>query len=169
MNPKKIKSPGINVGTSLILVAFVLLCLVAFAALSYSTAESDYRLSLQTMERKESYYSACNTAERQLQQLDTLFRSCYASASDETDYYSSIVSALSDKTGCTVTTDTKTPVISYSVPINKKESLHVTLRTCYPDTETGSDALFTIISYRTQSDSNTPDENTIQQNGGLLF
>ena len=47
---------GINVGTSSILVTFVLLCLVTFAALSFLSANSDYRLSKQTAQRTTDYY-----------------------------------------------------------------------------------------------------------------
>ena len=169
MNPKKVKNQGINVGTSLILVAFVLLCLVAFAALSYSTAESDYQLSEQTLTRKEAYYNACNNAEHKLQTLDTLLLSCYKSAGTEADYAAGILTALSGNADYTLTTDTMLPTISFTVAVTEKEILQITLRTCYPAAADPSATLYTITSYRTELLPGAMEEDTIQQNGGLLF
>ena len=49
-------SGGINIGTSSILVTFVLLALVTFAALSYMSARSDYVLSKEHADRTASVY-----------------------------------------------------------------------------------------------------------------
>ena len=147
MNAKNKKKAGVTVGTSLILVTFVLLCLVAFAALSFSTAQSDYSLSLQTAERKQSYYDACSTAEEKLQTLDRLFFQCYETHGKESEYLSSVADALSDSSEYTITREADAVSISFAVPVNTRENLVVVLNTRYPDT---SDSLFTSTSYKTE-------------------
>lgn len=68
MNEKR-NVRGINIGSSLILITFVLLCLIAFSVLSLASANSDFRLTEQVAERKSAYYEACNKAEERLQEL----------------------------------------------------------------------------------------------------
>ncbi len=51
---------GMSVGSSLVLVAFVLICIVAFAALSYSTAISDYRFTQEQARHQAQYYGSLN-------------------------------------------------------------------------------------------------------------
>ena len=60
----------INMGTSLLLVVFVVLCLVVFAVLSISTAQADYNLSSNQAELTSQYYEACNAAEELLAVID---------------------------------------------------------------------------------------------------
>ena len=45
MNGNKKHSPVVNIGSSLLLVIFLVLCLVTFATLSLSSARSDYGFS----------------------------------------------------------------------------------------------------------------------------
>lgn len=71
---KKKTRIGLNIGTSSILLVFVLLCMVTFAILSFVSANADYKLSSSLGERTSAYYEASNLAEQQLnaihQQLD---------------------------------------------------------------------------------------------------
>lgn len=59
----KEKKAGVNTGISLMLVIFVVMCIVTFAVLSYSSAMSDYNLSMKAVERTKLYYQACNRSE----------------------------------------------------------------------------------------------------------
>ena len=68
-NPKK-KPLRLNVGTSSILMIFVILCLVCFATLSIISASADNKLSNKVLERTTAYYNACNEAEISLSQID---------------------------------------------------------------------------------------------------
>lgn len=63
MKEKKSSYPPINIGTSFMLVIFILLCMVIFAILSLSSALRDYDYSKQKADRTKSYYEACNEAE----------------------------------------------------------------------------------------------------------
>lgn len=58
------KRGGINVGTSLVLVTFVLLLIITFATLSYVSARTDNRLTKDANARSEMYNAASNEAER---------------------------------------------------------------------------------------------------------
>ncbi|MCR5405898.1 MAG: hypothetical protein K6E88_03850, partial [Lachnospiraceae bacterium] len=68
---KKFKG-GVNVGTSSVLVSFVLLCMVSFAALTYLSAHSDYNLSKQTAQRTTEYYEANRMAELYMANIEGL-------------------------------------------------------------------------------------------------
>lgn len=63
MKEKKSSYPPINMGTSFMLVIFILLCMVIFAILSLSSALRDYDYSKQIADRTTAYYEACNEAE----------------------------------------------------------------------------------------------------------
>lgn len=63
MKEKKASYPPINLGTSFMLVIFILLCMVIFAVLSLSSALKDYDYSKQIADRTSAYYEACNKAE----------------------------------------------------------------------------------------------------------
>lgn len=63
MKTKKNSHPPINIGTSFLLVIFIVLCMVIFAALSLSSALKDYEYSQKSAQRTSAYYEACNQAE----------------------------------------------------------------------------------------------------------
>ena len=87
---EKKHSGGINIGTSSILVTFVLLALVTFAALSYMSARSDYVLSKEAADRTASYYDANRMAEIYLANIEALLSKHYRSAENEKAYYDGI-------------------------------------------------------------------------------
>ena len=66
---KKI-SFGTGTGSASILVIFVILCLVSFAALSIVSANADYKLSTKVLNRTTAYYEAVGKAQSLLAQLD---------------------------------------------------------------------------------------------------
>lgn len=63
MREKKSTYPPINIGTSFMLVIFILLCMVIFAVLSLSSALKDYDYAVQKADRTKAYNEACNEAE----------------------------------------------------------------------------------------------------------
>jgi hypothetical protein len=62
----KSKNVGLSVGTSSILVIFVLLCLTTFATLSMVSANADYKLTERAAEAVSDYYAADTIAEEML-------------------------------------------------------------------------------------------------------
>ena len=65
MKPKKI-SFGTHVGTSLILLIFMVLCLISFATLSLVNANADWRLTQKLYDRQLSINSASTEANAQI-------------------------------------------------------------------------------------------------------
>ena len=63
MKDKNSRTPILNIGTSSLLIIFVILCLVVFAALALSSAKSDLQFSEDLAQRKTAYYEASYRAE----------------------------------------------------------------------------------------------------------
>ena len=61
---------GLNMGSSSILVIFMVLCLVTLASLSMISAVSDHKLSVKVADRTTAYYTAVNKAEEKLAATD---------------------------------------------------------------------------------------------------
>lgn len=133
MNKKKNPAAFVNIGSSSLLVIFLVLCLVTFATLSLSSSKSDYAFSSRLAERKTSYYEASNKAETVLGQIDAQLAKSYEKSRDS--YFNGVEKDLSrlnlNVQGETVqlTTDFSTakPTLSYDIPLNEKQSLSVTL------------------------------------------
>ena len=103
MNGNKKHSPVVNIGSSLLLVIFLVLCLVTFATLSLSSARSDYGFSSRLAERKTDYYRASSQAETILDQIDTVLAEAYKDAPGT--YYSTVEKKLSALTPVVDTDD----------------------------------------------------------------
>jgi len=56
MKDRKTPAPMTNIGIASLLVIFLVLCLVVFAALSLSTATNDYKQSLKQAQHVTEYY-----------------------------------------------------------------------------------------------------------------
>ena len=77
---------NLNLGTSSLLLIFVVLSLVSFAVLSLSSALSDKKLTDKTVEKNVSYYEACNEAYEKLADLDKKLIDIYKTSTDEASY-----------------------------------------------------------------------------------
>ena len=167
--PKKKQkfTAGMNVGSSSILVTFVLLCLVTFAALSFVSAKTDNDLTVQTAERITAYYSADSIAEVNLANIDSLL-SKHARGLDENEYFASIDKLFADNSNYTITKENGNTYISYVIPVTARQDLHVTLKVVYPKHATADS--FIIEKWETVS-TYVPDETTTieEEKGGLLF
>lgn len=110
-----------GIGSSSVLVIFVILCLVSFATLSIVSANADYKLSTKILDRTTAYYAAVNQVEDELAQLDGLLQQTYESSSSITDYF-----------------DTTGEEVSFLIPVSDLQSLEVTVQILYPDSPDGS-------------------------------
>ena len=105
----------VNVGTSSILLIFVVLCLVAFATLSIVSANADYKLSRRVADRTAAYYEAANQAEKYIASIDKTLQSVYSTAESEEAYFATVGHSK-----------------SYLVPISDLQSLSIKLDILYP-------------------------------------
>lgn len=110
-----------GIGSSSILVIFVILCLVSFATLSIVSANADYKLSTKILDRTTAYYEAQNQAEESLAQLDNSLRRAYGTVSSSAEFF--------DLTGRET---------SFLIPVSDLQSLEVTVQILYPDNSDGS-------------------------------
>lgn len=72
MKKKSSSTPFVNMGTSLLLVVFLVLTLVTFAVLSLSSAKSDYDTNQRMAEHKKQYYEASTKAQVVVSKIDRL-------------------------------------------------------------------------------------------------
>mgnify|MGYP001068734622 CR=1 FL=1 len=63
MKKEKQESTVVNIGSSSLLVIFVVLCLATFAILSLSSAQSDHSFAERLAAHKTEYYKASSKAE----------------------------------------------------------------------------------------------------------
>ena len=66
---KRKNMTGISIGSSSVLVIFVVLCLTTFATLSLVSARADYKLTQRTAQATAEYYAADTKAEETFQKL----------------------------------------------------------------------------------------------------
>ncbi len=145
---EKKHSGGINIGTSSILVTFVLLALVTFAALSYMSARSDYVLSKEHADRTASYYDANRMAEIYLANIEALLSKHLDSSKTEQDYYDGVDALFADNDKIEVgQSDDGDKTLSYTIAVTNGQNLNVTLRVHYPDVK--DDRLFLIDKWTT--------------------
>lgn len=111
----KNKRYGVNVGSSSILIIFVVVCLVCFAALSIVSANSDFKMTRKMADREIAYYTACNDAYQALYDIDMTLQSLYESVDAEEEFY---IQAGTQK--------------SFAYPVSDIQSLQVTITIQYP-------------------------------------
>lgn len=144
---KKKLSSGLNVGSSSILVTFVLLCLVTFAALSFLSANSDYRLSRQAAKRTTDFYAANQMAEIYMANIEALLAKQTSFHPDEKDYMEAVPDLFADNDSIQVDTAASPVTLNYSIPVNDTQDLKVCLSVHYPDAQ--DSALFHILKWQT--------------------
>lgn len=163
---KKTFSAGMNVGSSSILVTFVLLCLVTFAALSFVSANADHELTLQTADRIKSYYSADSLAEINLANIDSLL-SKHAKECEEKEYFDTIEELFSDNSTYEIVREGEDTLIKYAITVSDVQDLNVTLKVVYPSHPTAD--TFIIKRWENVSTFVNTEGNFIEEKGGLLF
>lgn len=131
-NKEKQQSYFVNIGSSSLLVIFLILCLVTFAILSLSSAKSDHSFSQRLARHRQIYYEASAKAEETVEEIDLILAGA-AGSSDGFDHYLSSVSAAlneSQVNGISVNcnTEEKETVISFQIPAGESQSLQVALQ-----------------------------------------
>lgn len=111
----KRKGYGVNIGSSSILLIFVILCLVSFAVLSIVSAQTDYKLSCKLAERTTKYYKANNEVESYLRDLQASLEKIYEDSATAEEYFAV---AGHDTT--------------FSIQLSEQQMLNVHLTILYP-------------------------------------
>lgn len=132
------KGFGINVGSSSILMIFVLLCLVTFSTLSLVTANADYKLTAKTAESVSGYYEADAKAELLLASIDEkLIGLAKEASAGERFNLEALSESFSGLDGVTVTQQDGKVLIGFQVNIDDRRALQVSLQPVFPLQDAG--------------------------------
>lgn len=134
---KKKTGMSVSIGSSTMLLIFVVISLVSFSVLSLSSAITDKKFTEKVKHKNLTYYDACNLAEEGLCTIDTMLSQAYISCPDEAAYFAMV------SEGTTI-----------SIPISDYQELQVVLTYLYPKKE--GDSYYTIESYSLVN-TNTPE------------
>lgn len=140
----KQQSYFVNIGSSSLLVIFLVLCLVTFAILSISSARSDYSFSERMAEHKQSYYEASEKAETVVEEIDDILcevadnidqtglRSDGNASEGFPQYIANVSDALdgvqTDGISVRVEQSEEECIISFQVPAGDRQALQVGLQ-----------------------------------------
>ncbi len=130
MKKEKQDSTVVNIGSSSLLVIFLVLCLATFAILSLSSAQSDHSFAERLAAHKTGYYEASTKAEVITGEIDRILEETAASASG-TAYFSTVAMSLDGASleGVTISclTESALPSVSFQIPCGDSQALQVTL------------------------------------------
>lgn len=156
MKPKKDQDSFVNIGSTSLLVVFLVLCFLSFASLSLSSAMNDYSFALRMAGKISEYYEASNQAEDIAASVDEMLKTVYADVNAQDDAYYRALEAniergqIPDVDIRYVSSDTERPVISYEVLIGESEELLVELLVCSPEKDGCYYKILTWKKYRTK-------------------
>lgn len=105
--------PRIHIGTSLLLVVFVILCILILATLTFSSSLHDYQFSQKVATKTTAYYEASGRAQERLLEIDTRLKN----DQDLSQICDIVLTKM--PSGATV--------VSFEEPLNKTQVLAVTL------------------------------------------
>lgn len=115
----------VNIGSVLLFMTLIVLCLVIFSTLSLSGSVSEYQYSQKLAQHNREYYQACGQASETLRDIDDILNRAYAAS--PRDYYKRAESKLAALDGVETDFSGKTPTITYEAPLSRAQSLQVTL------------------------------------------
>ena len=123
---------GSSIGTSLILVVFITICLLTFATLSLVSAQSDNELSLSAAEKVMEFYDSEAMAQETLKKIDDELLSIYQESVDKESYYATVLKNFSDISGLHITND-EVIALTYMTRISDAEVITSQIQIIYPD------------------------------------
>jgi len=139
----KRKAFGVNIGSSSLLLIFVILCLVSFAALSIVSSNADYKLGKKVMDRTQLYYEASNQAQETLANIDKTLQEAYKECNGDSDAYFKAVGHSS----------------SFQIEISDLQDLQISIEILYP--EKSGDTFYKVTKYKVVTKDNVSYDNTL--------
>lgn len=125
---KKRQGMSVSIGSSTMLLIFVVISLVSFSVLSLSSAVTDKKFTENVKIKNLAYYNACNIAEEEIGIIDATLARAYASCESEEAYYNEVSNES-----------------LIQVPVSEYQELQVVLKHLYPLKE--GDTYYQIESY----------------------
>lgn len=159
MRTEKEKSyPGFQVGTSFLLVIFVILCLVLLGVLSLSGALRDKEYGDRTAEKTRRYYQAVSEAQYRLGEIDAALVQAGESAESHDAYLERVEQMTETLEGVSYMEEGGKAVLSYETVITDSQNLSVELEVL--DTEESGEH-YKIIKWQEVSPSEWEEETTL--------
>lgn len=160
-----------NFGFSTILIAFVMICVITFSALSMITANSDWNLSKKASERAKGYSIAEENAYDFLAEADATLASVYQSTSSEDEYLTKAQEELRNlsyfNTNQHAYQLNGVSGLTYDLifPMDNYHTLNITMEIQYPSEK--SDQFYKITKWQTTTDTSDymNDEDTLNLMG----
>lgn len=121
------KQGGFSVGTSLVLVTFVLIALVTFGTISYVQAKSDLKLTEEAITKTNEYYEANTRAQERLAAINVKLKALQEGQIDNDEYFEAVRYELTND-GFTVTEDMTGLYVSYRENINETSDIEVKIK-----------------------------------------
>ncbi len=132
---KKTIEVGVPIGTSLMLMVFVLTCLITFAALSFISSNNDNEMSISTANSSDEYYEAESKAQENLKEIDQVLKEEYNSKGSS--YLTSALDILSDNEEYMVEKIDGTNYLSFNIEVDEEESLNAKIELLSPKSGQG--------------------------------
>lgn len=120
------KHKNFGAGSSSVLLIFVVLSLVTFGVLSYTTAKADHKLAEKLAENTTAYYTACNQAEARLAELQTTLNLIYKNQTVPVLVNPQEMTLLPDWTA-------QEELLTTVIPISPEKNLTVSVRMQLPE------------------------------------
>lgn len=153
----KKKRRVIGTGISLIVLIFVIVSLVTFAALAMTSAQADYKLSKKLADRTTDYNKACKQSNQILEQIDACLASWYEEAANENEYYGKLSERL--ELGDTASVEIDESRITWENPVGEEQILCTVIMAQYPDGE--GEPFYEMLECKVISDSSWEKEDRI--------
>lgn len=154
MNTSK-KRSIFSIGATTIVLIFVLLCLLTFSVLSLVSAQANMRMSQKSADHTTAYYAAENTANEILSEVVQCIQKHLNSTNAE-EFYTAVRSELEGTHGITFP---ESKQLTWQVPVNENQSLHVTLALSFEPLSNGEH--YQIISWNTKNTYQWGEDQTI--------
>lgn len=132
---------GVGIGSTSIIMVFVVLCLTTFGVLALVTVDGDYKLTKKTAESVTHFYEADSQAEEILAQIDSVLVAARAEVQklgdlqviDKTEkeslYQEYITKELQQIPNLTLESSSQNQIeVSYPIPIDERQNLAIRLQ-----------------------------------------
>ncbi len=115
----------VNIGSALLFMTFIVLCLVTLATLSLSGSVKEYQYSQKLAAHNRDYYQACGWASERLCEIDETLEDAYAGSPGS--YYKEAERRLEEIGGLASDFSNREPTVTYEIPISRSQNLQVVL------------------------------------------
>lgn len=150
--------PGFQVGTSFLLVLFVIICLVLLGVLSLSGALRDKGYSDRIAEKNTLYYEAVSRAQHKLGEIDKMLAGIDRTSGEYETYLEDVNLAASALEDITCMRNGGQIIFSYREPITDSQSLFVEVEVLDPDKGEGN---IKIVKWQEASETVWEEEGTL--------